>query len=200
MGWSARFNVNDSCRHSRQGNYSKGILDTFRLTSRRSLRSVVSVSKESINATRIENRRTTCQRVESEESGNALLCMIIIIVFILILLSSASTQRRRWRRRRLFAGTVVGEACLAIWVAKQLGRFSSGWSGGGFGGGGFGGGGGGFGGGFGGGGEFWRRRRGRKLVAARLSRIPMAHVIVAGILLVFGAHETRWLRQLFRKH
>jgi uncharacterized protein len=127
----------------RQGNYSKGILDTIQAY-------VATLGeKRGFNIEGIDQRlayRQTPPETEEERDhkGFGNLCIgIFFFLFILALFFSASRRRGG------------GGGCLQALLWGMLfsnftgGRRSSGWSGGGFGGGG-----GGFGGGFGGGGDF----------------------------------------------
>jgi uncharacterized protein len=133
----------------RQGNYSKGILDT--------IQSYVATlsSKRGFTVGGVEaNRAYRGTPRQSEGAGQQspnMICGIIVLLFFVILLLSAG--------RRVSGGG--GGGCLQALLWGSLfsnlgGGRRSGWGGGGFGGGGFGGGGGGggFGGGFGGGGDF----------------------------------------------
>ena len=133
----------------RQGNYSKGILDTIQgyvatLAAKRGF-SVEGIDQS--YAYRDEGSRPRQRQSDRTQIGSAC-CTILVIVFILLLLFSASRR-----------GGGTGGGCLQtlLWGSlfsnlgsgRSWGGSSSGWSGGGFGGGG-----GGFGGGFGGGGDF----------------------------------------------
>ena len=132
----------------RQGNYSKGILDTIQSYA------ATLAAKRGFSIEGIDQRYAYRQRPPQEtEPGQKApsLCLGIIVVGILLIVL-ASVSRRGG-----------GGGCLQalLWgslfsnLGGRSGRgSSSGWGGGGFGGGGFGGGGGGFGGGFGGGGDF----------------------------------------------
>ena len=134
----------------RQGNYSKGILDTVQsyvatLGAKRGF-SIEGIDQE----LRLRRSRTAMQEQPPQQSLSSVCFGIIVIGFILLLLFSSSSRRGGG-----------GGGCLQalLWgsLFSNLGgrRGSSGWGGGGFGGGGWGGGGGGgFGGGFGGGGDF----------------------------------------------
>jgi len=135
----------------RQGNYSKGILDTIQSYA------ATLATKRGFSIEGIEERYAYGEHIEIEEqpqqgSLGSICIGIIIFGFILMMLFSASRR----------GGRGGGGGCLQalFWgmLFSNLGgggrRSSSGWGGGGFGGGGFGGGGGGFGGGFGGGGDF----------------------------------------------
>ena len=131
----------------RQGNYSKGVLDTIQADVA-TLAAKRGFSVEGIDqsyAYREEPRRPR----ERQSDSFSICCGILIVLFVLILLFSAA-------RRRGGGGGGCLEALFWGSLLSNLssGRSSSGWGGGGFGGGGFGGGGGGFGGGFGGGGDF----------------------------------------------
>ena len=145
----------------RQGNYSKGILDTIQAY-------VATLgAKRGFNVEGIDQRyayrdRPPPQQAQPAQRTLGTVCVgVAILVFVVFLLSSAS---RRGARGRRGAGGCGGGGCLEalFWgsLFSNLGGgnrgwgSSSGWGGGGFGGGGFGGGGGGFGGGFGGGGDF----------------------------------------------
>jgi uncharacterized protein len=135
----------------KQGNYSKGILDTIQAYA------ATLAAKRGFNIEGIDERYAYRERPRDEgernQKGLGNLCIgIIIVVVILIFLASASR-----------GGRGGGGGCLqalflgSLFSSLNSGRGSrSGWGGGGFGGGGFGGGGGGggFGGGFGGGGDF----------------------------------------------
>jgi uncharacterized protein len=136
----------------RQGNYSKGILDTIQADVA-TLGAKRGFSVEGIDqsyAYREEARRTGERQTDRPMSLN-LCCGIIIIVFVLILLFSAS--RRRGGGSGCLQALFWGSLFSNLGSGRSWGH-SSGWGSGGFGGGGFGGGGGGFGGGFGGGGDF----------------------------------------------
>jgi uncharacterized protein len=137
----------------RQGNYSKGILDTIQAYAA-TLGAKRGFSIEGIDERYAYRDRPRLEAQPAEKSVSSICIGILVIVFILFLLSSAS------RRGGRGGG---GGGCLQALLLGSLfsnlsggGRHSSGWGGGGFGGGGFGGGGGGggFGGGFGGGGDF----------------------------------------------
>jgi len=135
----------------RQGNYSKGILDTIQsyvatLAAKRGF------SVEGIDQSYAYTGGSRRSREDQSTSPGVfnLCCGILVIAFVLILLFSASRRRTGGGRgclEALFWGSVLGN------ITSGRGH-SSGWSSGGFCGGGFGGGGGGFGGGFGGGGDF----------------------------------------------
>jgi uncharacterized protein len=142
----------------RQGNYSKGILDTIQ-SYVATLGAKRGFSVEGIDQ-RYAYRERPPQQAEPNQRALGSVCVgIAILVFIVFLLSSAS---RRGVRRG--GGGCGGGGCLdALFLGSLFSNLgggsrgwgsSSGWGGGGFGGGGFGGGGGGFGGGFGGGGDF----------------------------------------------
>lgn len=132
----------------RQGDYSKGILDTIQAYIA-TLGAKRGFSVEGID----QSYAYTEERPRNGESRPAsfnICCGILLIAFVLFLLFAGSRRR----------GGRGGGGCLEALFWGSLfsnldgGRHSSGWGGGGFGGGGFGGGGGGFGGGFGGGGDF----------------------------------------------
>jgi uncharacterized protein len=138
----------------RQGNYSKGILDTIQayvatIAEKRGF-SIEGIDQSYAYRGQTRERRTRGQQRGSSPFGAC--CGILVIAFVLLLLFSAS------RRGSRGGG---GSGCLQALLWGSLlsnlgggGRSGSGWSGGGFGGGGGGFGGGGFGGGFGGGGDF----------------------------------------------
>jgi uncharacterized protein len=135
----------------RQGNYSKGILDTIQ-TYVATLGAKRGFSVEGIDQSYAytEERPRTRERPGSPATLN-ICCVIIIVVFVLILFFSAS--RRRGGGGGCLQALLWGSLFSNLGGGRSGGH-SSGWGGGGFGGGGFGGGGGGFGGGFGGGGDF----------------------------------------------
>lgn len=142
----------------RQGNYSKGILDTVQAY-------VATVgSKRGFNIEGIDQRyayQEPPRQPQAEPSRNMLTGVCFAIAVIAFIMFLASRSSRRGRRGASGCG---GGGCLEalFWgslfsnVSSGGSRWgsSSGWGGGGFGGGGGGGGGGGFGGGFGGGGDF----------------------------------------------
>jgi uncharacterized protein len=135
----------------RQGNYSKGILDTVQAYAA-TLGAKRGFSVEGIDERYAYRDQPRYEAQPAKKSVSSICIGILVLVFILILLSSASRR----------GGRGGGGGCLQALLWGSLfsnlsggGRHSSGWGGGGFGGGGFGGGGGGgFGGGFGGGGDF----------------------------------------------
>lgn len=133
----------------RQGNYSKGILDTIQtyvatLAEKRGF-SVEGIDQSYAYRGPARGREPSGQRSRGTPVGAC--CTILVIVFILLLLFSASRR-----------GGGGGGGCLQalLWgsLFSNMGRGSSWGSDSGWSGGGFGGGGGGFGGGFGGGGDF----------------------------------------------
>ena len=135
----------------RQGNYSKGILDTIQsyvatLAAKRGF------TVEGIDQ-RYAYRENPPEETQSDGRGLSNLCIGIIFLVFLVIMFSAS-------RRRGGGGGCLQALLWGSLFSNLSGRNRSGWgstggwSGGGFGGGGFGGGGGGFGGGFGGGGDF----------------------------------------------
>lgn len=138
----------------RQGNYSKGILDTIQAYAA-TLAAKRNFSIEGIDQRYVYREASPQQDEDRDQKGLTSLCIgAIFVVFLLVLLSSASRR----------GGRGGGGGCLQALLLANLfsnlsggGRgwgSSSGWGGGGFGGGGGSGGGGGFGGGFGGGGDF----------------------------------------------
>lgn len=140
----------------RQGNYSKGILDTiqayFATVAEKRGFSIDGIDQSYAYRGPSRERGTT-ERPQRTGSPFGACFMIIVVAFILLMLFSASRRGGR--------GGGGGSGCLQALLWGSLfsnlggGRGSgSGWSGGGFGGGGGGFGGGGFGGGFGGGGDF----------------------------------------------
>lgn len=147
----------------RQGNYSKGILDTIQAY-------VATLgAKRGFSVEGIDQRYAYRGRVPDveirERPQPGTVCTGLIIVAVVVLLLMSASRRGRRGRRGGGGGSGCFEALLWANLFSNLGgggwgrRGSSGWGGGGFGGsggfGGFGGGGGGgFGGGFGGGGDF----------------------------------------------
>lgn len=136
----------------RQGNYSKGILDTVQSYAA-TLAAKRGFSIEGIDQRYVYRDRPRTTTAQPAQKGFSVCVTIAIIVFVLILLSSAS-------RRRGGGGGGCLQALLWGSLFSNLSGGSRGWGsssgwggGGGFGGGGSGGGGG-FGGGFGGGGDF----------------------------------------------
>ncbi|HEX6732376.1 MAG TPA: TPM domain-containing protein [Pyrinomonadaceae bacterium] len=136
----------------RQGNYSKGILDTVQAY-------VATVaSKRGFAIEGIDQRyayQEPPRQPESQPSANGLSSICTAIFVILIIVIFLSFMSRRGRRgggggclEALFWGSVFSN----LGSGGSRWGSSSGWGGGGFGGGGSGGGG--FGGGFGGGGDF----------------------------------------------
>jgi len=126
----------------RQGNYSKGILDTIQSYAA-TLAAKRGFSIEGIDQ-RYAYRERPPQEAQPVAKGLSSVCgMIVVIVIIVLVLSSA----------RRHGGGGCLQALLLANLFSSLGGggrgSSSGWGGGGFGGGG-----GGFGGGFGGGGDF----------------------------------------------
>lgn len=140
----------------RQGNYSKGILDTIQtyvatLAEKRGF-SIEGIDQSYAYRGPARERGTTGRQQRSATPFRAC-CWIIVIAFILLMLFSAS--RRGGRGGGGGSGCLQGLLWGSLFSNLGGGRGSgSGWSGGGFGGGGGGFGGGGFGGGFGGGGDF----------------------------------------------
>jgi uncharacterized protein len=142
----------------RQGNYSKGILDTIQAYVA-TLGEKRGFSVEGIDQRYAYRQRAPQpQKTASPQPGKICMGLIIGGVILLLLLSAG---RRGGRGRRGGGGGGCLQALLFANLFSNVGgggwgsRGSSGWGGGGFGGGGFGGGGGGgFGGGFGGGGDF----------------------------------------------
>ena len=137
----------------RQGNYSKGILDTIQAY-------VATLgAKRGFSVEGIDQRYAYRQRVREEpqpvQISRSSMCIgIFVIVFILIMLSSLSRRGRGGGGGGCLQALLWGSMFSNFGGGSRWGS-GSGWSGGGFGGGGFGGGGGGgFGGGFGGGGDF----------------------------------------------
>lgn len=130
----------------RQGNYSKGILDTIE-SYVATLGAKRGFSVEGIGESKAYGAEEEQPQRRPQASLRSVCFGIVIIIVILIFLSSAS---------RRGGGSGCLQALLWGTLFSNLGGGgrSSGWGGGGFGGGGFGGGGGGFGGGFGGGGDF----------------------------------------------
>ena len=137
----------------RQGNYSKGILDTIETyaATLASKRGFTLAGIERQPAIEIQER----QPPRRQASLTSVCFGIAIIVFILILLSSASRRGGGGGGGGLQA-LLWGSLFNSLSGGSRGWGSGSGWGGGGFGGGGFGGGGGGggFGGGFGGGGDF----------------------------------------------
>jgi uncharacterized protein len=135
----------------RQGNYSKGLLDTIQSYA------ATLAEKRGFNIEGIDQRyayrESTPEERQSDGRGLSNLCIGIVFLVFLVMLFSAS-------RRRGGGGGCLQALLWGSLFSNLSGRNRSGWgstggwSGGGFGGGGFGGGGGGFGGGFGGGGDF----------------------------------------------
>jgi uncharacterized protein len=137
----------------RQGNYSKGILDTIQAYVA-TLGAKRNFSVEGIDQRYVYREAPRRQQPQAGQTTLAGLCVgAAILIFILIMISSSRSGRGG------------GGGCLQglLWglLFSNLGGRNRGWGsssgwggGGGFGGGGFGGGGGGFGGGFGGGGDF----------------------------------------------
>ena len=132
----------------RQGNYSKGILDTIE-SYVATLGEKRGFSVEGIGESKVYRTEQQPQRAP-QASLQTVCCGALVIMVILILLSSAS------RRRGGGGGCLQALLWGSLFSNLMGGGRRSGWGGGGFGGGGFGGGGGGggFGGGFGGGGDF----------------------------------------------
>ncbi len=143
----------------RQGNYSKGILDTVQAYV------ATTASKRGFTVEGIDQRyayRETPQQPQFEPSRSTLTGVCVVLVIIAFVMFLASRSSRRGRRG---AGGCGGGGCLdALFWGSLFSNLNSGgsrwgsgsgWGGGGFGGSGWGGGGGGgFGGGFGGGGDF----------------------------------------------
>lgn len=126
----------------RQGNYSKGILDTIEayvavLGAKRGF------TIEGIDQSKAIRERPATQTDEPQSSRLSHCVVLILIVIVLLIISSASRGGGGCLQALLLANTVN-----SITGSRRWGS-GSGWSGGGFGGGG-----GGFGGGFGGGGSF----------------------------------------------
>jgi uncharacterized protein len=133
----------------RQGNYSKGILDTIQAYVA-TLGAKRGFSIEGIDKTYAYKGAVPNERDRGATPGNISLggcCTIIFIIFVIVLIISSS-------RRGGGGGGCLQGLFLANLFSNLGGSGSRGGSGSGWGGGGFGGGGGGFGGGFGGGGSF----------------------------------------------
>lgn len=135
----------------RQGNYSKGLLDTVQ-TYVATLAEKRGFSVEGIDqsyAYRAQARERETGRPQRPSNSIGTCCGILIIAIILLLLFSSS---RRGGGGGCLQALLWGSLFSNLGGRRSWG--SSGWGGGGFGGGGGGFGGGGFGGGFGGGGDF----------------------------------------------
>jgi uncharacterized protein len=136
----------------RQGNYSKGILDTIQTyVATLAVKRGFSVEGIDQSYAYTEQRPRTQERPPGRPATLNICCGIIVIAFVLILFFSAA--RRRGGGDGCLQALFWGSLFSNLGSGRNWGH-SSGWGGGGFGGGGFGGGGGGFGGGFGGGGDF----------------------------------------------
>jgi uncharacterized protein len=135
----------------RQGNYSKGILDTIQSYAA-TLAAKRGFSIEGIDQRYAYRESQPVERQPAQKSLSSMCLGILIIGFILMILFSSG--RRRGGGGGCLQALLWGSLFSNLGGRSRWGS-SSGWGGGGFGGGGFGGGGGGgFGGGFGGGGDF----------------------------------------------
>ena len=133
----------------RQGNYSKGILDTIQAYVA-TLGAKRGFSIEGIDKSYAYKGTASNERDRGAAPGNISLggcCTIIFIVFVIILIISSS--RRGGGGGGCLQGLLLANLFSNLGGGGSRGGSDSGWSGGGFGGSG-----GGFGGGFGGGGSF----------------------------------------------
>jgi uncharacterized protein len=139
----------------RQGNYSKGILDTVQSYAA-TLAAKRGFKIEGI-AQRYVYREAPAQPAQPVQKGFSVCTIIVIVAVILIFLSAASRRRGGGGGGGCLQALLWGSLFNSLSGGRRGWGSSSGWGGGGFGGGGGGGdfgGGGGFGGGFGGGGDF----------------------------------------------
>jgi uncharacterized protein len=138
----------------RQGNYSKGILDTTEAYVA-TLGAKRGFSVEGIDERYAYREAPRRQQPQAGQTTLAGLCVgAVVLIFVLIMISSASRSGRGGGGGGCLQALLWGALFSNLGGRNRGWGSGSGWGGGGFGGGGFGGGGGGFGGGFGGGGDF----------------------------------------------